>query len=62
MEVQETVSETLCLCNRDVGEQLTALGQLCGYLPQTQNMHSTYRVIRNDCQGFNNLSYTIHFR
>ena len=21
-----------------------------------------YRVIRNDCRGFNNLSYTIHFR
>ena len=21
-----------------------------------------YRVIRNDCQGFNNLSYTIHLR
>jgi len=21
-----------------------------------------YRVIRNDCQGFNNLPYTIHFR
>jgi len=22
----------------------------------------TYRVIQNDCQGFNNLSYTIHLR
>jgi len=21
-----------------------------------------YRVIQNDCRGFNNLSYTIHFR
>ena len=21
-----------------------------------------YRVIRNDCRGFNNLSYTIHLR
>jgi len=21
-----------------------------------------YRVIQNDCQGFNNLSYTIHLR
>ena len=21
-----------------------------------------YRIIRNDCQGFNNLSYTIHLR
>ena len=21
-----------------------------------------YRVIRNDCQGFNNLSYTVHLR
>ena len=23
---------------------------------------SIYKVIRNDCQGFNNLSYTLHFR
>jgi len=22
----------------------------------------TYRVFRNDCRGFNNLSYTIHLR
>ena len=21
-----------------------------------------YSIVRNDCQGFNNLSYTIHFR
>jgi hypothetical protein len=24
--------------------------------------HHLYRVIRNDCPGFNNLPYTIHFR
>ena len=24
--------------------------------------HYLYRVIRNDCRGFNNLSYTIHLR
>jgi len=23
---------------------------------------NTYRVIQNDCRGFNNLSYTIHLR
>ena len=23
---------------------------------------SSYRVIQNDCRGFNNLSYTIHLR
>ena len=28
---------------------------------KTQKLH-TYRVIQNDCQGFNNLSYTIHLR
>jgi len=25
-------------------------------------LHYIYRVIRNDCRGFNNLSYTIHLR
>jgi len=59
-EVQATVSETLCLCNRDVREDLTALGQLFDYLQQTQNRHCTYRVIQNDFQDFKNLSYTIH--
>jgi len=32
---------------------------------QQRSSHSPrnlYRVIRNDCPGFNNLSYTIHFR
>jgi len=24
--------------------------------------HLIYRVIKNDCQGFNNLSYTVHLR
>jgi len=24
--------------------------------------HYIYRVIQNDCRGFNNLSYTIHLR
>ena len=26
------------------------------------NIYFIYRVIRNDCRGFNNLSYTIHLR
>ena len=26
------------------------------------HMPALYRVIRNDCRGFNNLSYTIHLR
>jgi hypothetical protein len=30
---------------------------MTGYLLVT-----IYRVIRNDCRGFNNLSHTIHFR
>jgi len=46
-EVQATVSEILCLCNREVGDEMTALGQLCDYLQQTQDMHCTYRVIPN---------------
>jgi len=25
-------------------------------------IHMKYRVIKNDCRGFNNLSYTIHLR
>jgi hypothetical protein len=25
-------------------------------------INNIYRVIQNDCWGFNNLSYTIHFR
>jgi len=25
-------------------------------------IYNIYRVIRNDCRGFNNLSYTIHLR
>jgi len=31
---------------------------------QTTNTHqiTQYRVIRNECRGFNNLSYTIHLR
>jgi hypothetical protein len=29
---------------------------------QNQLQWNIYRVIRNDCRGFNNLSYTIHFR
>ena len=28
----------------------------------TCKVYSIYRVIKNDCQGFNNLSYTIHLR
>jgi hypothetical protein len=31
------------------------------YRHQHDNLY-IYRVIRNDCEGFNNLSYTIHFR
>ena len=26
------------------------------------HQHVKYRVIRNDCRGFNNLSYTVHMR
>ena len=41
----------------------------CHYVPKTSTKTHTwplhyalYRVIRNDCRGFNNLSYTIHLR
>ena len=27
-----------------------------------RSAHTVYRVIRNDCRGFNNLSHTIHLR
>ena len=27
-----------------------------------KRMAEKYRVIRNDCRGFNNLSHTIHLR
>jgi len=30
--------------------------------PSCTTSQALYRVIRNDCQGFNNLSYTIHLR
>ena len=40
-EIQATVSESLCLCNRDLGEELTALGQLCDYLQQIQDTART---------------------
>ena len=33
----------------------------CPPLQKTSHF-STYRVIRNHCRGFNNLSYTIHLR
>jgi hypothetical protein len=29
---------------------------------QDQAIYTKYRVIKNDCRGFNNLSYTIHLR
>jgi len=31
-------------------------------LPDEELYGFYYRVIQNDCRGFNNLSYTIHFR
>jgi len=33
-----------------------------GYLPELYEdaRSKKYRVIQNDCRGFNNLSYTIH--
>ena len=27
-----------------------------------EQMYTKYRVIRNDCRGFDNFSYTIHLR
>jgi hypothetical protein len=32
---------------------------ICTYINPTAVL---YRVIQNNCRGFNNLSYTIHFR
>jgi len=32
------------------------------YEPHINVSNRKYRVIRNDCRGFNNLSYTIHLR
>ena len=33
------------------------------FLPATcYIVREIYRVIKNDCRGFNNLSYTIHLR
>ena len=34
----------------------------CQLLTATSTVNLMYRVIRNDCRGFNNLSYTIHLK
>ena len=42
----------------NVKELSTSVGVLALWM----HVHSIYRVIQNDCRGFNNLSYTIHLR
>jgi len=57
---QYTSDSSICifLFNR------TTLPVFVAYLTGALYVHRLwfYRVIRNDCQGLNNLSYTIHFR
>ena len=41
----------------------TATAVLSGLrLKSLEGWNTQYRVIRNDCRGFNNLSHTIHLR
>ena len=53
---------------RHIAEGLKLSGSYFIPSPNTHNgekfnpLGPIYRVIRNDCRGFNNLSYTIHFR
>ena len=36
--------------------------QHCHYCTIHVKTTEVYRVIRNDCRGFNNLSFTVHLR
>jgi len=52
-------------------EDIVEVGPITGYKNATLDLTGCkpfvdidrkYRVIENDCRGFNNLSYTIHLR
>ena len=44
--------------------QIVGAGRLdyCCFVYNSLDYFLKFRVIKNDCQGFNNLSYTIHLR
>jgi len=48
----------------EYGNGLSVSVEQWEFIDQPRNCYVTmkYRVIRNDCRGFNNLSYTMHLR